>query len=64
MTESKARAAKVKGNPDLGLILLVKPIVCEINEFLRGDLVAAETKERDNASKKIMNVIEIAADTN
>ena len=35
MTESKERAAKVKGNPDLGLILLVKPIVCEINEFLR-----------------------------
>ena len=62
MTESKGRAAKVKGNPDLGLILLVKPIVCEINEFLRGGLVAAETKERDNAAKKIMNVIEIAAD--
>ena len=63
MTESKGWAAKVKGNPDIGLILLVKPIVCEINEFLRGGLVAAETKERDKAAKKISNVIEVAADT-
>ena len=53
MTESKGRAAKVKGNPDLGLILLVKPIVCEINEFLKGGLLAAETKARDSAAKKI-----------
>ena len=63
MTESKGRAAKVKVNPDLGLILLVKPIVCEINEFLRGGLVAAETKERAKATKKISNVIEVAAHT-
>ena len=60
--KSKERTAKVKGNPDHGLILLVKPIVCEINEFLRGGLAVAETKERDNVPKKIMNVIEIASD--
>ena len=63
MTESKGRAAKVKGNPDLGLILLVKPIVCEINEFLKGGLLAAETKARDKAAKKITNIIEVAAET-
>ena len=50
MTESKGKAAKVKGNPDIGLILLVKPIVCEINEFLKGGLLAAETKVRDKAA--------------
>ena len=63
MTESKGRAAKVKGNPDIGLILLVKPIVCEINEFLKGGLLAAETKVRDNATKKLTKVIEVAAET-
>ena len=63
MTESKGRAAKVKGNQDLGLILLVKPIVCEINEFLRGGLLAAETKARDNANKKVTKVIDITAET-
>ena len=63
LTESKGRAAKVKGNLDLGLILLVKPIVCEINDFLRGGLIAAETKERDNATKKLTKVIEVAAET-
>ena len=63
LTESKGRAAKVKGNPDLGLILLVKPIVSEINDFLRGGLIAAETKERDNATKKLTKVIEVAAET-
>ena len=63
MTESKGRAAKVKGNPDIGLILLIKPIVCEIIEFLKGGLLAAETKVRDKAAKKITNVIEVAAET-
>ena len=63
LTESKGRAAKVKGNPDLGLILLVKPIVSEINDFLRGGLIAAETKERDNATKKLTKVFEVAAET-
>ena len=63
LTESKGRAAKVKGNQDLGLILLVKPMVCEINDFLRGGLLAAETKARDNATKKQTKVIEVAAET-
>ena len=62
LTESKGRAAKVKSNPDLGLILRVKPIVCEINEFLRGGLLAAETKARDNANKKVTNMIEMNAE--
>ena len=58
------RTAKVKGNPDLGLILLVEPVVCEINKFLRGGLEAAETKVRNNSAKKVINIIEIAADAN
>ena len=41
---------------------LVKPIVNDIKEVVRGILIAAEGKEQGNAAKKIIKTIEVFAD--
>ena len=40
----------------------VKLAVNDINEVIKGFLNAAEEKERDIASKKVLKTIEVAAD--
>ena len=45
----------------VGLCFIMKPIVNDINEVIKGILIAAEDKGRDKAAKKIVKTIEIAA---
>ena len=40
----------------------MKLAVNDINEVVKGFLIAAEEKERDTASKKVIKTIEVAAD--
>ena len=40
----------------------MKPVVNYINEVVKGFLIAAEGKEKDNAAKKVIKSIEVAAD--
>ena len=47
------------GTDDLSF--LVKLTVNDINEVVKGFLIAAEEKERDVASKKVIQTIEVAA---
>ena len=44
------------------MCFIVKRNVNDINEVVRGFLIAAEGKERDNATEKIINVLEVVAD--
>ena len=44
------------------LCFIVKSIVNYINEVVKGFLIAADGKEWDNAAKKIVKVVEVAAD--
>ena len=44
------------------LCFVVKPVVNDINEVVKGFLNAAADKEQDNAAKKIVKVVEVAAD--
>ena len=41
---------------------LVKLAVNDINEVVKGFLIATEEKERDNAAKKVIKTIEVATD--
>ena len=40
----------------------MKLIVNHINKVVKGFLIAAEDKERDNAAKKVIKTIEVAGD--
>ena len=44
------------------LCFIVKPLVNDINEVVKEFLIAAEGKERDNATKRITKTIKVAAD--
>ena len=44
------------------LCFVVKPVVNDINEVVKGFLIAAEGKERDTAAKKIIKTVEVAAE--
>ena len=46
----------------IDLCFAVKPVVNDINEVVKGFLIAAEGKERDNAAKKVTKTIEVATD--
>ena len=46
----------------IDLRFVAKPMVNNTNEVIKGILRAAEDKERDNAAKKIVEILENAAD--
>ena len=43
------------------LCFVVKPIINNINEVVKGFLIAVEEKEKDKAAKKIVKTIKVAA---
>ena len=57
VTRTKATAT---GTVDLCFV--VKPVINNINEVVKGFLMAAEGKERDIATKKIIKTVEVAAE--
>ena len=44
------------------LCFVVKPVVNNINEVVKGFLIAAKGKERDTAAKKIIKTVEVATE--
>ena len=46
----------------VNLCFIVKPVVNDVNKVVKDFLIAAEGKERDNAAKKVIKTIKVAAD--
>ena len=46
----------------IDLRFVVKPVVNDINEVVKGFPIAAEDKERDTAAKKIIKTVKVAAE--